>query len=843
MKKLFALVLTVLSAFELHADKYDLKSWMTTLKDEETIMLQLKESQEAFHQSHVQSLQEYTETCNKLSVDLFSMPEGFTLEATNTMHQTLSCYKDLCRNAEPSTEMNLRIKRDIERYQYLIETYRLLAPAMPPVPEVPDSVRHKISSNTLKFVGKLAKDDKSRFLSPEEVAWRDSSVVCACNLLRSYQELQQVMLDMQNDWEALRADFEPTYNYANASFELYQERIEKGMMRSLPAILQNFELYMSEVEGALTHRYINVCIEEEIEEYRQMNIILAVCFLLSILATLAVILVNKKSGKFGKFRENSAINGSLLFSFLAMVSMGIWSLHLDAEWCMLVIVTFCVFFLYSILIITSILCRESGQRARFCMIIYTPCLIYGFLMAGIRYCEFPDVLLNILVQVLSLAALAAQIVVMLRKWNKVEPLDSIISGVSIIVFTIMSVASCSGKVFMSMQLMWWWEMQQAAILMTVTLYKLLRSYGNNRLPVVIDQYKERCKKKGQVAISDRPIHLTWLYDLLMEVALPLLLLQTIPICIMLSMQFLNSTDAFQRIFEQSLFSFAIDDNGEAIFDISMMNFHQILSMFIIFRYAGKLLVEMYTQIRMYIELRRRGQVEFAKNQLNLTLGATIIKIFNWGIYIMVCFYILNIPFQTLSMIMAGLAAGIGFALKDTLNNAIYGMQLMAGRLRVGDIIECDGHRGTVSRISFQTTQIEDISGAVISFTNANLFQMNFQNRTRNNPYEVFRASCDVAYGTDIDKAREVMHEAIEGLNHKDKYGRYLISQKNGIKIEVRNLGSSGVQLDAKVHLLSSHMIEFRAAANEAIYKAFLANGIAIPFPQMDLHLIKEAANE
>ena len=94
----------------------------------------------------------------------------------------------------------------------------------------------------------------------------------------------------------------------------------------------------------------------------------------------------------------------------------------------------------------------------------------------------------------------------------------------------------------------------------------------------------------------------------------------------------------------------------------------------------------------------------------------------------------------------GLATGIGFAMKDILENIYYGISLMAGRIKVGDYIICDGIRGKVSSISYTSTMLEGIDGSVIAFTNSQLFTKNYKNLTKNHGLELDVLEVGVAYG-------------------------------------------------------------------------------------------------
>ena len=147
--------------------------------------------------------------------------------------------------------------------------------------------------------------------------------------------------------------------------------------------------------------------------------------------------------------------------------------------------------------------------------------------------------------------------------------------------------------------------------------------------------------------------------------------------------------------------------------------------------------------------------------------------------------------------------------------------------------------GKVTDINYQTTQIETISGTLVAFLNANLFGKSFQNLTRNNEYEFTKVTVGVAYGVDIEKVRTVLTEALEVLKTKDKYGRAIVEPKFGINIRFGDFGDSAVEIAVKQFVLVPERGLFIDREKEIIYKALNDAGITIPFPQCDVHLIKD----
>ena len=262
-------------------------------------------------------------------------------------------------------------------------------------------------------------------------------------------------------------------------------------------------------------------------------------------------------------------------------------------------------------------------------------------------------------------------------------------------------------------------------------------------------------------------------------------------------------------------------------------------MFAVFRYANKAIHALWQTFKYRRFMRKNNRKTVRGNEINLALGNSLISVFVWFVYVDLVIVTLNIPTDSLGLVAGGLSAGIGLALKDILNNFIYGIQLMGGRLRVGDWIECDGVRGKVVDINYQTTLVETVDATQVAFLNASLFGKNFTNLTRNNAYEVTVIRVGVAYGTDFEKLRVALEKGLEALKTKDAFGRDVIEPNYGIRIRFDNFGDSSVDVAVKQCVLVPEQIEFRYRCRELIYKILAENGITIPFPQRDVHMIDD----
>ena len=72
---------------------------------------------------------------------------------------------------------------------------------------------------------------------------------------------------------------------------------------------------------------------------------------------------------------------------------------------------------------------------------------------------------------------------------------------------------------------------------------------------------------------------------------------------------------------------------------------------------------------------------------------------------------------------------------------------------------------------------------------------------------------------------------------KDKYGRNIVDPKRGIIVAMDEFGDSSINIAMKQFVLVEERFNYMARAKELIYNTLNENGINIPFPQRDLHIL------
>lgn len=176
---------------------------------------------------------------------------------------------------------------------------------------------------------------------------------------------------------------------------------------------------------------------------------------------------------------------------------------------------------------------------------------------------------------------------------------------------------------------------------------------------------------------------------------------------------------------------------------------------------------------------------------------------------------------------AGLA--IGFALQGSLANFAGGVLILILKpFQTGDFIEGEGHSGTVREIQIFYTYLTTPAGQEISMPNARLSNNAVKNYSFH-PTRRLDMTFGISYADDIDKAKEVLQSLAEAEQ------RFL--EEQGISIFVEDLADSSVNLRLRAWANNGDFWDIYNNLNEKVKKAFDQEGISIPFPQRDVHMI------
>ena len=258
--------------------------------------------------------------------------------------------------------------------------------------------------------------------------------------------------------------------------------------------------------------------------------------------------------------------------------------------------------------------------------------------------------------------------------------------------------------------------------------------------------------------------------------------------------------------------------------VSITKLSMVINFWFLFRYLSKTILQL---MRMHYE-----QQDPTTAQSREVMGRNVIQVLVWGIWLLLSLSILNISVTWLVAISGGLSTGVGFASKDIIENIYYGASLMAGRVKVGDWIQVDGTMGRVTSISYTSTVVESLYGEIITFQNSQLFTKNYKNLTRNHGYVLAVVPFGVAYGSNLRQVSTLVENAVNDLHHQ------WMDPTKPVKSVVAQMNDSSIDFNLFVWADAPKKSYVVSDVLKCVYDTLGANGIQIPFPQRDVHIVQ-----
>lgn len=178
---------------------------------------------------------------------------------------------------------------------------------------------------------------------------------------------------------------------------------------------------------------------------------------------------------------------------------------------------------------------------------------------------------------------------------------------------------------------------------------------------------------------------------------------------------------------------------------------------------------------------------------------------------------------------AGLA--IGLALQGSLANFAGGVLILILKpFKVGDVIEAQGVIAGVTEIQIFHTVLKSYDNKTIIIPNGPLYNNTIINYTTE-PARKVEWVFGVSYDDDIDKVKQIIKEVV--------FTDERVMDRDTPFLKLAELADSSVNFKVRALVKQEDFWDIYFEKTEAIKKAFDANGISIPFPQLDAHLHSE----
>ena len=451
-------------------------------------------------------------------------------------------------------------------------------------------------------------------------------------------------------------------------------------------------------------------------------------------------------------------------------------------------------------ILFSLLLRVDASQIKSAFRIYAPLMMVGFIVIAFRIVLIPNDIVDVVLPPVLLLCSLWQLNAIRRQRNKVPRYDMYLTFVSFAIFVLSVGCAWFGYTLLSVQLLIWWIMQMTCLLTIACIRDWLKEYSKRR------------------EMDSKPITQVWFFRLICDIVLPSLVVYSFLISIYWAADVFNLSNLTWDIFRKPY----VDTN---YLQMSIFSISQVIILFLIANYVNKTGKEV---VRQYL---KKADPSTAESRSVMFIN--VFQVFVWGLWLLISLAILHVSNTWIVVISGGLSTGIGFAMKDILENIYYGISLMAGRVKVGDWIELDGVKGKVTSISYTSTQIEAIDGSVIAFTNSQLFTKNYKNLTKNHGYILAVLPFGVAYGNNPKEVCDLVAKRVNDLKLPN------MDRRKKAFVVFADMADSSINFNLYCWVDAIKRNVVVGEIMTAVYDELNKNGIEIPFPQRDVHIIEK----
>ncbi len=256
-------------------------------------------------------------------------------------------------------------------------------------------------------------------------------------------------------------------------------------------------------------------------------------------------------------------------------------------------------------------------------------------------------------------------------------------------------------------------------------------------------------------------------------------------------------------------------------------------------YVPKILLALLTLfigfwiIKKIINLTKIG---IQKTGVDETLAKFISSLVNIGLKVMLFLAVagmFGVNTTSFIAIISALMVGVGMAMNGMLGHLVSGIMIMMFKpFKVGDLVKIGGHAtvGTVHAINAFNTTLKTLDNQRVIISNSNVTGNDINNISGQGTVGV-ELTFGIGYSDNIQKAREIILAV--GNNCP-----YILDNPEQMVV-VSELGDSSVNLATRPFCNSEHYWDTLYFMQEEVKLEFDKHGIGIPFPTMDVNLVKQ----
>ena len=708
------------------------------------------------------------------SLMLYSQKNGFIFDLTYACHEATEQYQEFQKNVKPFRQYLNTADVEISRYDSLI--------------------------NELGTMGKYGLSEKAK-------VDRNVCITLAINIRHTLNDNRVQMRDYIKIYNQTEERLKYLNTYANTRYKDIQQSIFSNRGDNYVNILKNIGHNVVETSETVSEKYKP---QKKVQSDWDSRIMLGLLIILA-LGTGISLLINfvvirwiarrlTRYSRFEKYKDwleekITCINLAMSVATFAII-LGVVRIIVEQNFIIMASGLLINYTWLMEVILLSIMLRLDGDKIKSGFKLYSPIMVIGFLVIAFRIALVPNALVSLVFPPILAVSIFWQWNAIRKHQQNTEMSDRYYSYASLAVFIFSTISSWVGYTLLAVEILIWWVMQLTCILTITFMQGWLKTYFKNK------------------KMDEKPITQTWIFNFIYKVIMPVLGVLSVMISIYWAADVFNLSDTTWKIFS----NYYINEDG---FRASIITIALAAILYFLFAYFNKTIMAL-----LYIHFENTDHKTAATR---FVMAKNVIQVVVWGIWLLIVLGLFKVNNTWLVVVSGGLSTGIGFAMKDIIENIYYGISLMTGRIKVGDLIECDGIRGSVSSINYTSTMVNTTDGSVIAFQNSQLFTKNYKNLTRNHGYELDVIVIGVAYGSNAAQVKALLTETVSKLDCRDK--------KKDVNVVFSNFGADSIDFKVLVWVPVMTRTYADGEIKEAIYNCLNENNIEIPFPQRDIHII------
>ena len=199
---------------------------------------------------------------------------------------------------------------------------------------------------------------------------------------------------------------------------------------------------------------------------------------------------------------------------------------------------------------------------------------------------------------------------------------------------------------------------------------------------------------------------------------------------------------------------------------------------------------------------------------------------------------LGIDLSVFAFVGGAIGLGIGFGLQKVISNLFSGLILLLDKsIKPGDVIAIDNTYGQIKAMGARYVSVVTRDNTEYLIPNEDLITHRVVNWSFSTTLLRLKFNVGVAYDSDIHKVRELMVAAAKKIDR-------VLSNPRPV-CHLRDFGDSSIDLELRFWISDPEngVSNVSSAVRIAIWDAFKANGIEIPFPQRVVHMEVETSED